>query len=526
MRECGMLLPIASLPSKYGIGCFSKEAYEFVDQLKEAGQSYWQILPLGPTGFGDSPYQAFSAFAGNPYFIDLEQLIQKGLLTEKECEEADFGDDDRYIAYDKIYKARFKVLKKAYDRWKKDHQQFLESKLDPETIEYCFYMAVKDHFKSASWNKWDEDIRLRRPAAVEKYKKMLADEIGFYEFQQFEFNEQWSRLKAYANENGIRIIGDIPIYVAFDGADSWTHPELFQFDAECLPKAVAGCPQDAFSATGQLWGNPLYDWEYHKKDHYSWWIRRMEYSLKLYDVVRVDHFRGFEAYYSIPYGDPTAEFGHWEKGPGLDLFAQLKKSLKKEELPIIAEDLGFLTPEVHEMLKESGFPGMKVLEFAFDDSENSDYLPHKYTENCIVYTGTHDNETLVGWYETMSRKNKSFAREYMGCRHTPKKEMHWEFIRLAMASPAKLAVIPVQDYLGLGAEARINEPSTLGKNWKWRLLPGEMNGEVLKQCRRIAKLYGRLPETPGEAKEEEKVVEKMSEKEPEAEEAVSSDINL
>lgn len=495
MRECGMLLPIASLPSKYGIGCFSKEAYEFVDQLKEGGQSFWQILPLGPTGFGDSPYQAFSAFAGNPYFIDLEQLVGEGLLTEDECEEADFGDDDRYIAYDKIYKARFKVLKKAYERWKKDHHQFLKSKLDPETIEYCFYMAVKDHFKSASWNKWDKDIRLRKPAAVEKYKKMLADEIGFYEFQQFEFNEQWSRLKAYANENGIRIIGDIPIYVAFDGADSWAHPELFQFDEECLPKAVAGCPPDAFSATGQLWGNPLYDWGYHKKDHYSWWIKRMEYSLKLYDVVRVDHFRGFEAYYSIPYGDPTAEFGHWEKGPGLDLFARLKKSLKKEELPIIAEDLGFLTPEVHEMLKESGFPGMKVLEFAFDDSENSDYLPHKYQENCIVYTGTHDNETLVGWYENMNRRNKSFAREYMGCRHTPKKEMHWEFIRLAMASPAKLAVIPVQDYLGLGAGARINEPSTLGKNWKWRLLPGEITGDVLKQCRRMAKLYGRLPET-------------------------------
>lgn len=520
MRECGMLLPIASLPSKYGIGCFSKEAYEFVDQLKEAGQSCWQILPLGPTGFGDSPYQAFSAFAGNPYFIDLEQLLGEGLLTEKECEEADFGDDDQYIAYDKIYKARFKVLKKAYERWKKtgkweanvenksrkaanaDHKQFLESKLDPETIEYCFYMAVKDHFKSASWNKWEENIRLRKPVAVAKYKKMLADEIGFYEFQQYEFNEQWSRLKAYANENGIRIIGDIPIYVAFDGADSWAHPELFQFDEECLPKAVAGCPPDAFSATGQLWGNPLYDWGYHKKNQYSWWIRRMEYSLKLYDVVRVDHFRGFEAYYSIPYGDPTAEFGHWEKGPGLDLFARLKKSLKKEKLPIIAEDLGFLTPEVHEMLKESGFPGMKVLEFAFDDSENSDYLPHKYTENCIVYTGTHDNETLAGWYETMSRKDKSFAREYMGCRYTPKKEMHWEFIRLAMASPAKLAVIPVQDYLGLGTEARINEPSTLGKNWKWRLLPGELTKDVLKQCRRMAKLYGRLSETSDEAKTE------------------------
>ena len=510
MRECGMLLPIASLPSKYGIGCFSKEAYEFVDQLKEGGQSFWQILPLGPTGFGDSPYQAFSAFAGNPYFIDLEQLIQEGLLTENECEEADFGDDDRYIAYDKIYKARFKVLKKAYERWKKeakwtenvekagtkaekmDHRQFLKSKLDPETREYCFYMAVKDHFKSASWNKWDEDIRLRKTAAVEKYKKMLEDEMGFYEFQQFQFNEQWSRLKAYANENGIQIIGDIPIYVAFDGADSWAHPELFQFDGECLPKAVAGCPPDAFSATGQLWGNPLYDWGYHKKDHYSWWIKRMEYCLKLYDVVRVDHFRGFEAYYSIPYGDLTAEFGHWEKGPGLELFDRLKKSMKKEKLPIIAEDLGFLTPQVHEMLKESGFPGMKVLEFAFDDTENSDYLPHKYTENSIVYTGTHDNETLVGWYETMSRKDKSFAREYMGCHHTPKKEMHWEFIRLAMASPAKLAVIPVQDYLGLGKGHRMNVPGTASGNWTWRMLSGEATTEIAEKLYRMTKIYGRL----------------------------------
>ena len=485
---------LSSLSSPYGIGSMGKPAREFIDFLKAAGQGYWQLLPICPTSYGDSPYQSFSTYAGNPYFIDLEQLVGEGLLTEDECEEADFGDDDRYIAYDKIYKARFKVLKKAYERWKKDHHQFLKSKLDPETIEYCFYMAVKDHFKSASWNKWDKDIRLRKPAAVEKYKKMLADEIGFYEFQQIEFNEQWSRLKAYANENGIRIIGDIPIYVAFDGADSWAHPELFQFDEECLPKAVAGCPPDAFSATGQLWGNPLYDWGYHKKDHYSWWIKRMEYSLKLYDVVRVDHFRGFEAYYSIPYGDPTAEFGHWEKGPGLDLFARLKKSLKKEELPIIAEDLGFLTDTVRQLLKDSGYPGMKVLEFAFVAGEDSDYLPHNYDKNCVVYTGTHDNDTLQGWYQTLSEEDKEMTKEYLNNPYTPDEEVHWDFISLAMRSVADTCIIPVQDYLGLGAEARINEPSTLGKNWKWRLLPGELNSDVLKQCRRMAKLYGRLPE--------------------------------
>ena len=493
MRECGMLLPIASLPSKYGIGCFSKEAYEFVDQLKEGGQSFWQILPLGPTGFGDSPYQAFSAFAGNPYFIDLEQLVGEGLLTEDECEEADFGDDDRYIAYDKIYKARFKVLKKAYERWKKDHHQFLKSKLDPETIEYCFYMAVKDHFKSASWNKWDKDIRLRKPAAVEKYKKMLADEIGFYEFQQFEFNEQWSRLKAYANENGIRIIGDIPIYVAFDGADSWAHPELFQFDEECLPKAVAGCPPDAFSATGQLWGNPLYDWGYHKKDHYSWWIKRMEYSLKLYDVVRVDHFRGFEAYYSIPYGDPTAEFGHWEKGPGIDLFRKVEQALGWK--PVIAEDLGYVTDSVRDMVRDSGFPGMKVLEFAFDSRDSgcaNDYLPHNYPVNSVAYTGTHDNETIVGWWSSITKDEQKLAREYLCDQATPDKELYKSFISLIMRSSAKLCVIPMQDYLGLDNKSRINTPSTVGKNWKWRINTRQLSVKLQKEIYGMALRYGRM----------------------------------
>ena len=500
MRECGILLPVASLPSRYGIGAFSREAFQFVDQLKEAGQQYWQILPLGPTGYGDSPYQAFSAFAGNPYFIDLEQLIKEELLTEEECGAADFGTDSRYIDYGKLYEGRFLLLRKAYERWKQAefgsgeadavHRRAGEL-LGEETREYCFYMAVKNDFGGKSWSLWDKDIRLGKKEALRAYRERLTDEIGFYEFQQMKFEEQWGKLKRYANARGIRIIGDIPIYVAFDGADSWLHPDLFQFDGENLPAAVAGCPPDAFSATGQLWGNPLYRWERHRETGYRWWMRRMEYSFGLYDVVRVDHFRGFESYYSIPYGDPTAENGHWEKGPGMELFVRMQEHFGKKRLPIIAEDLGFLTPAVHKLLRESRFPGMKVLEFAFDETEDSEYLPHKYKENCVVYTGTHDNDTAAGWFASLGRHDRRFVREYLGRRERGSKDIHWDLIRLALSSTAKLAVIPMQDYLGLGSEARINVPSTLGQNWRWRLLPGEVTEELLEKCRRMAQVYGR-----------------------------------
>ena len=501
MRECGMLLPIASLPSRYGIGAFSKEAYDFIDKLKAAGQQYWQILPLGPTGFGDSPYQSFSAFAGNPYFIDLEKLTEEGLLTEEECQAVDFGSNDRDIDYGKLYDGRFLLLRKAYERWKNGladavhepavHGPAAET-LGDETREYCFYMAVKNFFGSKSWNLWDEDIRLRKPEAVAAYREMLSDEIGFYEFQQIKFEEQWGSLKRYANGQGIRIIGDIPIYVAFDGADSWSHPELFQFDADNMPVAVAGCPPDGFSATGQLWGNPLYDWEYHKETRYRWWMDRMAYSFHLYDVVRVDHFRGFDEYYSIPYGDKTAEYGHWEKGPGIGIFETMQQRFGGQDLPIIAEDLGFLTPTVLKLVRDTGFPGMKVLEFAFDDTEDSAYLPHKYGENCVVYTGTHDNDTLAGWFASMNDRDKAFAREYIGNRYTPEEEIHWDFIRLALASVARLAVIPVQDYLGTGTESRTNEPSTLGKNWRWRMRSGDLDETLIGKCRRMARIYGRL----------------------------------
>ena len=492
-----MLLPAGSLQSKNRIGAFSREAYEFVDKLAKAGQQYWQILPLGPTGYGDSPYQSFSAFAGNPYYIDLEQLIEKGLLTKKECDEVDFGDDERNIHYEKIYQNRFPLLKTAFQRWQNKNSRlgkdgirlFLKNALAPETYDYCFYMAIKNDFAGKSWEKWDEDIRLRDELALKQYEKRLEEEICFYGFQQYLFEGQWKRLKAYANKKGVRIIGDIPIYVAFDSADSWAHPELFQFDEDRHPIAVAGCPPDAFSATGQLWGNPLYRWDYHRETGYAWWMKRMEYCFRLYDVVRVDHFRGFDEYWSIPAGHKTAKYGSWKKGPGLGFFLELKKHFGDPE--IIAEDLGFLTPSVKKLVKDTGYPGMKVLEFAFDDTQDSDYLTHKYTENSVVYTGTHDNDTLQGWYAKLDKPLRQFALDYLGSHRTPQGEVHWDFIRLALRSVAKLAVIPVQDYLGLGSWARINEPSTLGKNWKWRMKSDDLTDDLIKKCRMMAHWYGR-----------------------------------
>jgi 4-alpha-glucanotransferase len=491
MRECGMLLPVASLPSKYGIGAFSKEAYEFVDQLKRAGQTYWQILPLGPTGYGDSPYQSFSAFAGNPYFIDLTELVKEGLLTEEECEASDFGSDLRYIDYEKLYYNRFPLLKKAFVRWKTQGHTSKEAMeaLEEETGLYCFYMAIKDYFEGKSWIYWDEEFRLRTSQAISRYEEELKEEIGLYAFLQMKFTEQWEKLKSYAADNGIRIIGDMPIYVAFDSADTWSHPELFQFDDENNPMAVAGCPPDGFSPTGQLWGNPLYRWGYHKETGYEWWKKRMEYSFHLYDVVRVDHFRGFDEYYSIPAGSENAISGTWEKGPGIDLFYEMKKTFG--DLDIIAEDLGFLTPSVRSLLKETGYPGMKVLEFAFNSWEESDYLPHNHTENSVVYTGTHDNDTLKSWYHGLSKEDRTFADNYLNTNDSSDEQISWNYIRVALQSVARLAIIPVQDYLGLGCEARINEPSTLGKNWRFRLLPGELTEEVLNRCRELTFLYGR-----------------------------------
>ena len=365
MRASGILMPVSSLPSRYGIGSFSKSAYEFVDMLKEAGQRYWQILPLGPTSYGDSPYQSFSTFAGNPYFIDLDQLVEEGWLTEKECLAADFGKNPAQVDYGKIYKSRFKLLRKAYERaGVGEDQEFLVFKRENDywLRDYALFMAVKDRFEGVAWNEWAEDIRLRWDNAMDYYQRELYFDVEFYSWLQYLFMKQWTKLKTYANDNGIRIIGDIPIYVAFDSADVWANPALFQFDRDNVPVAVAGCPPDGFAADGQLWGNPLYRWDYHRATGYEWWIRRIAYCRKLYDVVRIDHFRGFDEYFSIPYGDKTAHGGHWEKGPGMELFRAVEARLGK--LDIIAEDLGYITDSVKQLVWESGFPGMKVLEFA------------------------------------------------------------------------------------------------------------------------------------------------------------------
>lgn len=492
MRRNGMLLPIASLPSPYEIGGFSKEAYEFIDLLEETGQKLWQILPLGPTSYGDSPYQSFSTFAGNPYFIDLDTLAEKGWLTKEACEASDYGDNESYIDYGRIYNSRFVLLKQAFlNSDILSDEKFTEfCKANQHWLpDYALYMALKNQNDGKSWIEWEEEIRLRKPEAVEYYKKELEEECNFYEFLQYEFHEQWTKVKEYAHKKGIQIVGDVPIYVAFDSADTWANPELFQLDEKNLPLGVAGCPPDAFSATGQLWGNPLYNWAYHKKTGYDWWLKRIAYCFDLYDIVRIDHFRGFDEYYSIPYGDETAVNGHWEKGPGMDLFNTVKEKLG--ELDIIAEDLGFLTESVFQLLKDSGYPGMKVLQFAFDPSEDSDYLTYKYQRNCVVYTGTHDNDTTAGWFEKLSDGDKEVALRYMNSFYTPKEEQHWDLIALAMRSTADTCIIPVQDFLGLGSEARINMPSTLGDNWKWRMTKGAFSEELKEKIRRMTKLYGR-----------------------------------
>ena len=489
MRRSGVLLPVTSLPSRFGIGTFSKEAYAFVDFLKEAGQKLWQILPLGPTGYGDSPYQAFSTFAGNPYLIDLEELIENGWLTEEECENTDWGGSKSYVDYEKMYQGRFPLLRKAYHNSHiAENAEFIAfcEENDWWLSDYALFMAIKDSQGGASFLEWDAPLKLREPEAIRRCRHELSDEICFWQFLQYLFAKQWQALKAYANGKGISIIGDIPIYVALDSADTWSHPELFQLSEGCVPKAVAGVPPDAFSATGQQWGNPLYDWEYHKKTGYDWWILRIGYSYRLYDIVRVDHFRGFEAYFSIPYGDETAVNGHWEKGPDFELFAAMKMKLGKKEM--IAEDLGVITPPVRKMIKKCGYPGMKVLQFAFD-SYDSEYLPHNYDKNCIVYTGTHDNQTTRGWYEENNRKVQKYIREYL--RVKSGKDVVEAMIATAMSSTAGTAVIPMQDWLGLGREARMNFPSTLGDNWKWRLTDGQLTDALAAHMKDVTETYCR-----------------------------------
>lgn len=488
MRAAGILLHISSLPSDYGIGTMGKAAYEFVDFLKEAKQRYWQILPVGPTSYGDSPYQSFSTNAGNPYFIDLDMLCEEGLLQKTDYSQINWGSDSKYVDYENLYNNRFKVLRKAFDRFKEgnltEFHAFLQDN-EKWVSNYALFMSIKDKNDGKSWLEWDEGLRRRDSGALWEFRCAHEDDIMFWEFLQFKFFEQWHKLKDYANDNGVSIIGDIPIYVALDSAEVWVYPDLFDLDGELMPCAVAGCPPDAFSPTGQLWGNPLYNWNRNSEMGFSWWIDRIKSATELYDIVRIDHFRGFEGYYAIPYGDETAEHGQWLKGPGMELFNAVKNELG--DLPIIAEDLGFLTEDVHRLLRESGFPGMKVLEFAFDPREESNYLPYTYDKNSVVYVGTHDNNTILGWLDELDKDTTEFCKKFLDTED----EVVWKLIKCALASVSDTAVIQMQDYLELGSEARMNVPSVLGGNWQWRMTKRAATKKLAKKIADITRTYGR-----------------------------------
>ena len=490
-RSSGILLPVFSLPSPYGVGTLGKAAYDFVDFLAASGQSWWQLLPVGPTSYGDSPYQSFSTYAGNPYFIDLDLLKQDKLLTAKEIKAADWGDDPGRVDYEKLYNSRFTLLSLACERgWARDEakvQAFAEE--NPWLPDYALYMAVKRHFDMKAWTEWpDEVIRLRKNGAVERYQVLLADDVRLFTYIQYLFYQQWDALRAYAKKQGVGLIGDLPIYVAMDSADVWADPKCFQLDEKNVPTAVAGVPPDYFSVDGQLWGNPLYDWAAMERDGYGWWIRRIAGAEKLYDVVRIDHFRGLESYWAVPYGETTAKNGRWVKGPGLDFVRRITGWFR--DMKFIAEDLGILTPAVHELLNASGLPGMKILEFAFDGDPDNAYLPHNHVKNSVCYVGTHDNAPIMAWKDEVGKAEVKFARTYLGIGKD--EELNWGLIRGGMGSVCDLFVMQLQDCLGLGGEARMNTPGVLGGNWQWRLAPGQLNKKLAKKLRELTAMYGRL----------------------------------
>lgn len=490
-RGAGILLPISSIPSPYGIGTFGEEAYHFVDQLEKAKQKYWQVLPVGPTSYGDSPYQSFSAFSGNPYFIDLDILIGEGLLEEEDVKTYDWGEDETDIDYALIYNNRFEVLRKAYKKSKhkrlKAYKQFCEENTY-WLNDYSLYMSIKCKFENNEWSLWDDDIKYREPKAVARYEKELSDDIDFWKFCQYKFNEQWKKLKHYANQRGIKIIGDIPLYVAMDSADVWVHGRLFELDERKNPIHIAGVPPDAFSDTGQRWGNPLYDWEAMEQEDFSWWRERMKSNAALYDIIRIDHFIGVVRYYSIPSSCPTAMVGKWKKGPGAKLTNAIKESIGESE--IIAEDLGLVVPSVRRLINKTGWPGMKILEFGFDGSASNDNLPHNYkTTNCIVYGGTHDNETLVGFFKNQKKAELAYLYDYLNINR--KKDIPDAIIRLAYGSIANTAIFQLQDILHLDNSARMNLPGTLGGNWRWRMKKGEFTDEHAEKLAKLVEVYGR-----------------------------------
>ena len=479
-RAAGVLLSVSSLPAPYGIGTLGRCAYDFVDFLVESGQNYWQMLPVGPISYGDSPYQSFSTFAGNPYYIDLDMLQTDGLLTSEEVQAHSWGDDPERVDYGAIYRARYALLERAFDRgWSRERQAVEEfARRQPWLDGYARFMALKRRYDMKPWTQWP---------AGEVPAEELERDVQFFTYLQFLFDRQWTALKQYANEKGISIIGDLPIYVAMDSADVWTNPERFLLDRDNVPVDVSGVPPDGFTDAGQLWGNPLYRWDAMKRDGYAWWESRLRGALERFDGIRLDHFRGLESYWAVPYGDETAAGGRWEPGPGEDFIKMVH-----EKFPgalIIAEDLGYVTKEVKELLECSGYPGMKVLEFAFDSREAGDYLPHCYPENCVCYTGTHDNTTVLGWLEEAGPEDVEMARRYLGLNR--EEGYNWGFLRGGMGSKARLFVAQMQDYLDLGGAARMNTPGTLGGNWQWRMKPGAASLELARRLREFTRLFGR-----------------------------------
>lgn len=492
MRRAGVLMPVFSLPSPYGIGTMGAAAREFILFLEAAGQRYWQTLPLGPTSYGDSPYQSFSSRAGNPYFIDLDELAAEGLLEREEYQGLDWGADPERVDYGLLYQTRYPVLRRActrllagdrreFDHFCQEHRDWLE--------DYALFMAIKDSQGGVAWSQWPEGLRLRRPRELERARRELAEAVTFWKAVQYLFFRQWGALRAFAHVHHVDIVGDLPIYVSLDSADVWASPEQFQLDETLTPTEVAGCPPDGFSADGQLWGNPLFRWDRMREEGYRWWVDRVAFQFRLYDVLRIDHFRGFDEYYAIPYGEDTARNGRWRPGPGMEFFRAMEAKLGRPR--IIAEDLGFLTPTVHQLLADTGFPGMRVLQFAFDSRDStSAYLPHCFIRHCVAYTGTHDNDTIQGWMATAPAESVRRAREYL--RLNRREGYHWGMLRSLWASVADLTVVQAQDLLGLGNEARINEPSTVGTNWLWRARTGVFTPRLAAKLRHEMELYGRL----------------------------------
>ena len=487
------MMHLTSLPSRWGIGTMGREARNFADFLVESGQSWWQILPIGPTSYGDSPYQSFSTFAGNPYLIDLDELTEEGLLERGEYENLDWGDKPASVDYGLLYEKRFPVLRKATARLLAsppgDFASFSECSggwLD----DYALFMALKDAHGGRPWWEWEEPVQRRRPGCLDRVRRDLWEDIMFWKAVQYLFFRQWGRLKDYANSRGVKIIGDLPIYVAMDSADVWAGPGRFQLDGDLRPVEVSGCPPDGFSARGQLWGNPLFDWDVMEADGYSWWIERIRHQRGFYDMLRIDHFRGLESYYAIPYGEADARKGRWRKGPGMKLFRALEAALGPQNM--IAEDLGFLTDSVRQLLRESGYPGIKLLQFAFDSREEGNYMPYTYGRNCVAYVGTHDNDTALGWLAGAAPDDRDRAIDYL--KLTGTEGFHWGLMRGVWSTAADLAVVQAQDLLGLGSEARMNIPSTVGTNWQWRALPGDFSHALARRLRHETELYGRLPE--------------------------------